>query len=49
MYIVNYGTGEDFVFETCGLDKVVILFFTDEAATYAAMKLPTLPKEDIEI
>ena len=45
----GYRYGEDFVFETCGLDKVVILFFTDEAATYAAMKLPTLPKEDLEI
>lgn len=29
----------DFIFLTCGLDKVSILFKNSEAATYAAMKL----------
>ena len=45
----GYRYGKDFAFETCGLDKVSIIFFDEGAATYAAMKLPVLPKDGLEI
>jgi len=36
----GYRYGEDFTFLTCGLDKVSIQFSNNEAATFAAMRLP---------
>jgi len=36
----GYKYGEDFTFLTCGLDKVNIQFHNNEAAAFAAMKLP---------
>jgi len=36
----GYKYGEDFTFLTCGLDKVHIQFNSNEAAAFAAMKLP---------
>ena len=45
----GYKYGEDFAFETCGLDKVSIIFWDEGAATYAAMRLKLLPKKGLEI
>ena len=45
----GYKYGEDFAFETCGLDKVSIVFWDEGAATYAAMRLKKLPKEGLQI
>ena len=36
----GYRYGEDFSFLTCGLGKVNIQFNNNEAAAFAAMKLP---------
>jgi len=36
----GYRYGVDFTFLTCGLDKVSIHFSNNEAATFAAMRLP---------
>jgi len=36
----GYRYGEDFSFLTCGLGKVNIQFHNNEAAAFAAMKLP---------
>lgn len=36
----GYRYGVDFSFLTCGLDKVNIQFHNDEAAAFAAIKLP---------
>jgi hypothetical protein len=43
----GYKYGEDFTFLTCGLDKVHIQFNNNEAATFAAMRLP-MQKERYE-
>ena len=43
----GYKYGEDFTFLTCGLDKVHIQFNNNEAAAFAAMKLP-MQKERYE-
>jgi hypothetical protein len=45
----GYRYNVDFTFLTCGLGKVHIEFKNKEAATYAAMKLPVLPKDGLEI
>jgi hypothetical protein len=43
----GYRYGVDFTFLTCGLDKVHIQFNNNEAATFAAMRLP-MQKERYE-
>jgi hypothetical protein len=36
----GYRYGIDFTFDTCGLDQVHIQFYNNEAAAFAAMKIP---------